>query len=325
MAAQLPSAAVPAAAGVLVYTFVNLFCSLLMIWLTWAHHERLSYVACICYFIALSIVASIVQQFHDYIFWIDVIQAEFEHKMRDPTNPELAIANGSQGMDLVLYYIQYFCYNVEAMFVLFWAAQLSQSVYGLSHQPRLRNILRILNNVGKVIAIVLPLITITCLQSQAVRKNYIAFILLADLVMLSLAIGLCLVLSILVQYVRSRKRFLQWSSQQNESGTATTASEGAYKRNRSKGLYDRWLLARFTVAFIFLGVFEITNTLFQVSSVQNNRQDAVSTKPDFSAQRAIPKILLFMPGVTPGVMMFLVFGTTKVFRTYMYSAVVPRR
>jgi hypothetical protein len=67
------------------------------------------------------------------------------------------------------------------MFVMFWAAQLAQSVYGLSEKSNLKRVLRVLNNVGKGIAIVLPLITILCLRAPAVQANFIVFILIADL------------------------------------------------------------------------------------------------------------------------------------------------
>jgi hypothetical protein len=63
-------------------------------------------VAFISYFIILSIIGSIIQQIHDYVFWQDIISEQFASKMKNPTNPELAIANGSTGMDLALYYIR---------------------------------------------------------------------------------------------------------------------------------------------------------------------------------------------------------------------------
>jgi hypothetical protein len=74
--------------------------------------------------------------------------------------------------------------------------------------------------------------------------------------MLSMAVGVILVLSILFRYVNSRRRFLNWSS-----GTYGTSSAGASTANssmrkpqpsRQRGVYDRWLLVRFTIAFVFL-------------------------------------------------------------------------
>ncbi|GJC83803.1 hypothetical protein ColLi_06641 [Colletotrichum liriopes] len=118
--AQLPTEAAGAAAGVLLYSCISETCSLLMLWLTWSHHEQFTYVACVAYFTLLSTTASIIQQVHDIITWRDMLREQFNNKILNPNNPEQAIANGSVGVDLALYYIQYYCYNVEAMFVMFW-------------------------------------------------------------------------------------------------------------------------------------------------------------------------------------------------------------
>jgi hypothetical protein len=77
--------------------------------------------------------------------------------------------------------IEYYAYNVEAMFVMFWAFQLAQSVYGLSAKPHLRQALRRINSAGKAIAVLLPLITILLLRAPAIQKVFVVFILLADL------------------------------------------------------------------------------------------------------------------------------------------------
>lgn len=63
-------------------------------------------VACISYFVVLSIVASLIQQLHDYSHYRDVVVAQFEHKKLNPSDPELTLANSSIGLDLALFYIR---------------------------------------------------------------------------------------------------------------------------------------------------------------------------------------------------------------------------
>ncbi len=62
-----------------------------------------------------------------------------------------------------------------------------------------------------------------------------------------------------------------------------------------------------------------------MSATRNNTADAHAASPDLSVERARSTILLFMPGVTPGILLFVVFGTTKPFRDHMYATFVPKR
>lgn len=72
-------------------------------------------------------------------------------------------------------------------------------------------------------------------------------------------------------------------------------------------------------------MFEVTNTLFQVQSVVNNKKDAASIEVDLSVERAKSTLYLFLPGNTPGIFVFLVFGTTAGCREAMYNMFVPKR
>lgn len=45
---------------------------------------------------------------------------------------------------------------------------------------------------------------------------------------------------------------------------------------------------------------------------------------DLSAERARSDFIIFMPGVSASLLSFVVFGTTKVFRDYMWHKLVPR-
>lgn len=117
--------------------------------------------------------------------------------------------------------------------------------------------------------------------------------------MISLAVGSGLMIAVTVRYVQSRQKFTQWSPPKFNSATsgseAGTNYSGTHNSSRPinntgrNGMYDRWLMVRFTIAFILLAsvhrhrfsrlsrginilcsVFEVTNTLFQITALQNN-------------------------------------------------------
>ncbi|KAK8093553.1 hypothetical protein PG997_000238 [Apiospora hydei] len=327
---QLPAGAEGVAAFSLIYATVSWTCSALFIMVARVYREGLSYLSILAFFTLFSTTASIIQQAHDITWYRDVMIAQFEHKKDNPDSPENAIANGSIGLDLVLYYLQYYSYSVEAMLVMFWAGELTQTVYGLSAKRRLRPLLRRINTVGKWIAIMFPMVTILLLRLPALQAYFLVFILVADLpLMISLAIGSGTVVAILARYINSRKSITNWTPQQgtgntNQSGTTNTMSSSQGKTPTRQGLYDRWLMVRFTCAFVVLAAFEVTNTLFQVQSVLNTRKDTASVVPDLSVERARSTFYLFIPGNTPGIFVFLVFGTTAGCRKAMYNIFVPQ-
>lgn len=80
--------------------------------------------------------------------------------------------------------------------------------------------------------------------------------------MISLAIGSMTMVAILLRYVKSRKQFSHWtppgnSGATNDSGGTTQSSQTGGTRKskmpKRQGLYDRWLMVRFTIAFVMLG------------------------------------------------------------------------
>ncbi|KAK6083319.1 glycoside hydrolase [Seiridium cupressi] len=334
---QLPAGVEGVAAFALVYSSASWICSALLIWCANLYREAWSYTSLLAYFALISDTASIIQQSFDITYYRDNLAGQFYRKTTLLENPELAIANGSYGLDLVLYYIQYYSYNVESMLVMFWAFELAQSVYGLSAKPHLKQLLRRVNSAGKAIAVFFPMLTILLLRAPAIQKLFVVFILLADLpLMISLAVSSITMVAILIRYIQSRKKISNWTPQgddsavTNETSTETiqtteTGGTGKNKKSqRRQGLYDRWLMVRFTVAFVILAVFEVTNTLFQLQSVSNNKNDATLTAPDFSVERAKTTFFLFLPGVTPGIFLFLVFGTTAGCRTALRGIFFPK-
>ncbi|KAI1636653.1 hypothetical protein F4809DRAFT_373760 [Biscogniauxia mediterranea] len=334
---QLPEGAEGVAAFVMIYSIASWICSCFMIYLTWVHHERLSYVAIISYWSVLATTASIIQQIHDITFYKDILMVQFERKTRLFDDPELAVANGSFGVDLVLYYIQYYTYNVEAMCVMFWAWELAQSVYGLDAKIKWKRRLRIINKAGPYVSMILPLITVSLLQAPPIQKDFVVFLVLADLpLLLSLTTGSVTMIAILARYVNSKKKFSQWTPPHGSSsgGTGVNSSISTRVSNnlgseqksmRRRGIYDRWLMVRFTCAFVLLATFDVTNTLFQITAANNNLKDAGRVEPDFSLSRANTTLFLFLPGNTPGIFVFIIFGTTAGHRKKLAEIFVPRR
>ncbi|KAH7349806.1 hypothetical protein B0T11DRAFT_321634 [Plectosphaerella cucumerina] len=80
-----------------------------------------------------------------------------------------------------------------------------------------------------------------------------------------------------------------------------------------KSIYDRWLMTRFTIAFVILTVFEVTIVLFSMNAESKLAADLIGDAPDLSAERATTDFLLFMSGVTAAQLLFLVFGITLLF------------
>ncbi|KUI64014.1 hypothetical protein VM1G_10799 [Cytospora mali] len=272
---------------------------------------------------------SIIQQSRDITWYVDIETEGFKRKLSLPADdPELAIAGGSFGVDLVLYYLQYYSYNAQAMLVMFWAAELCQLTYQIGERRYIRRMLRKLHMAGKFISWLLPLVTILCLRIPSLRDSFVAFILVADLpLMLSLAIGSGLMIAVLVRYVRTRQKFTQWnppkfnSTTTSEAGTTTTGTQT--NTGGRRGLYDRWLMVRFTIAFVILAIFEVTNTLFQITALNNNIHDAEASEPDLSSARAVQTLFLFMPGTAPGIFLFVVFGTTASSRRKLSNLLIP--
>lgn len=64
--------------------------------------------------------------------------------------------------------------------------------------------------------------------------------------------------------------------------------------------------------------------MFQVTSLTNNIHDAAALAPDLSTGRAVETMFLFMPGTTPGIFLFVVFGTTAASRQKLKDNFLPK-
>lgn len=72
-------------------------------------------------------------------------------------------------------------------------------------------------------------------------------------------------------------------------------------------------------------VFQLVTVTVQLGFANVNAQDRLPAQPDLSLERLHGDLLTFLPGVSASLLTFIVFGTTKTFRDYMKSRLVPRR
>ncbi|KAL8372138.1 hypothetical protein RB595_001775 [Gaeumannomyces hyphopodioides] len=325
MAVQVDQEVLGIAVSVLVYSFVCLSAGLLMIVLVWAQQERTSYVACLSFLTSISTTASIIQQFHTIVDWRDIAMAKFNRVLADPRNPELSISGASGGVDLVLFYIQYYSYNAMAMMTLFWAFELAASVFKWTDLRGKRSSL-----FCKASAFLLPALQMGILRLRATQKIRALYYIVANIIMaISLSSGAILLMLILFKYIRMRMAFMSWHVGYGDASSPTSQSTDPNCSLRAavvprQSIHDNWLMVRFTIAFAALAIFEVLNIHFETVASAANANIAAGT-PDLSVEAARQVFFLFMPGVSASLLVFVVFGTTKTLREYMWAKVVPRR
>ncbi|KAI1501822.1 hypothetical protein F5X99DRAFT_418251 [Biscogniauxia marginata] len=316
MVVQLPAQVLGIAIWVLCYSIISLTCSFLLIWLVWVHHERTSYVALLSYFTFLSTAASIAQQVHTIVWWRDVKIEQYEHAIINLGSPEIAIAGPSVGVDLVLFYIQFYSYNVEAMLVFFWAAALTQSVFQFTDLAKFKSIRHRSNIIAKILAVLVPILFVSLLRLDLVQASLPAFLILANVTMvISLTLGSTLLVVILAKYIYTRRRFLSWNvwcpCSRNSQGAEQWTVCSMNQSDQCGNIYDRWLVVRFTIAFVLLGVFQVATISTEVSQLRNGTKEMLGSEPDLSNSRATIDFVLFMPGVSTGIVVSQLLNSFK--------------
>ncbi|KAI0451526.1 hypothetical protein F5B21DRAFT_380726 [Xylaria acuta] len=324
MVVQLPDDALAAAVGVQIYSYLCLICSSLVVFLVCKHRERDSYVALFSYATLVSTAGSIAQQLHTLVLWEEVKTEQFYYVQDNLGSPELAIAGPSYGLDLVLFYIQYYCYNVEGYLTLFWAFSLAFSIFnpsGLHQYQRVRGKRGLLS---KVVAFLLPAVFISVLQLPAVKNSTPAFITLADFGLASsLSLGSILVVAILAKYIQTRRKLHRWTVRYPLPRDAN--GEDEQDLGSEDSIYDGWLIVRFAIALFFIEGFQILTILSEVTQINNNKKEAQPAEPDISAAHARVDFVEFIPGVSAGLLVFLVFGTTRTCQRTIFDSLIPRR
>ncbi|KAL2196792.1 hypothetical protein P885DRAFT_69276 [Corynascus similis CBS 632.67] len=276
MAAQVPPDALGSAIAVLVYSLICLFSGFFFLWMVWVHDERKSFA--------------------------------------NAGDPELNITGASTGLDLVLFYIQYYSYNVESLLVFFWAVELANSIF----QLRFTKMYRFhASSVAKATAALVPAAQMVLLRFSAVHKSTVGYMALAD------AISSLVLLAILCRYLHSRLTLASWNvgyGRQQPSGQGGTNGTRYGRPMPRRTIYDRWLVLRFSVAFCALSLFQIVVVNFQLRAAGTNNRANVPPEPDLSAGRARGDFTLFAPAPTAVLFVILVFGTTRTFRTMSRKA-----
>ncbi|KAI0129799.1 hypothetical protein BJ170DRAFT_719822 [Xylariales sp. AK1849] len=332
MVGQLPQGSGGVAALGIIFAVLSATCSSLIVWLTWYHNERLSYVALIAYCTLLATIFSFAHEINVVASFHDIQLEQYAARLKNPDSPELRLTSGSTGTDLIIYYLESYCYNVGGLLVLFWAFELAQSVYGLTHKMSLKKLLRRINAAGKVVAVCLPILVVLLLKTTVGQYSQTTYAIITDVPLtLSLGLGSILMLAILGRYIYSRRRLLRFEpvygvssdpESQMQSITSSQSPMVEQARSHCKGIYDRWLMTRFSIAFALLMIYELTYTLYQQISIANFQER--TSDPDFSAATARGIFLFAIPGNLPGIGVFLVFGTTTAFRNHMYITFVKR-
>ncbi|KAI0407933.1 hypothetical protein F4802DRAFT_494153 [Xylaria palmicola] len=328
MVAQLPDGALAAAVGVQIYSHLCLFCSSLMILLVWKHRERDSYIALFSYSTFLSIVASIAQQLHTIILWNDIKTEQFYYVKGNLGHPEIAIAGPSHGPDLVLFYIQYYFYNVEGLLTLFWAIALSFSIFNPSEFCQYRRSRQKRGLLAKGGAFLLPGLIIGLLQVPAVKESTAAFLALGDAILAtSLTLGSVLVVAILAKYIQARRKLHRWTIRYPlcRGSNENTRQEDEQGADSENSIYDGWLIVRFAIALFFIETFQVLTILSEIAQINKNKKESLPAEPDLSASRAQVDFVEFIPGVSAGLLVFLVFGTTRNCRRTLYMLCIPLR
>jgi hypothetical protein len=98
---------------------------------------------------------------------------------------------------------------------------------------------------------------------------------------------------------------------ERDSGMPTKPAPANNMRNIS---YDRWLIARFLICFFLSNVLQICLIIYYMISFDRNTVLAMQAGPDYSLRHTLDDLGITMPGVSSGLLIFVVFGTTAPFR-----------
>ncbi|CAD6444337.1 9c1bf90e-de70-4607-976d-dff0b9741d74 [Sclerotinia trifoliorum] len=327
MGTGIPQEAIGASAAVLSYSFLCLILVTLLICMLWTYGERWTYVTFLAEFSALSTLGSIAQQIHFNRDWLIVKQDDYETALKAVDLPALGLSGVGNEVDLTLFTIQFYSYNVMALMVLFWAVKLFCGSWEIRANFLGSWMRENISLISKIFAVIMPGILVGVGKAPAVLKSPGATFILTNLTMLvSLSIGSILMILILYKYIKTRrllfahdKRNGWWGSSGAATATDTTGTcavngSGITNDNSKasrRSLYDRALITRFTIGFVILLVLEVALIIFSLYSAKNFQKLAKSSSPDFAVSSCIIDIVLFIPGVSTSFLVFLVFGTNK--------------
>ncbi|KAI1079766.1 hypothetical protein F5B20DRAFT_580921 [Whalleya microplaca] len=331
---QLPAGTLGDAVGVLIYTFICLFSSILLIWLQWVSRERLCYVALIAYFSLLCTISSIVQQIYNYVLWDDLMWAQLYYIKANFQNADVVFNNGNFGFMLVMANIRLFCYIMESSYLLGYTIQITFAVYG--YWPARRRAERTFLLASKIVPLLLAGITIGLLQTRPVQSSFLVYMIVANAQsVFSCGISIVLIFVILWKYIDTKRfwrhvgtarKFKGWRFSFGSKDDTDTDSN-VYRENRASTVVfdNNWLVFRLSIAIILISLFILASVATHLPQRDDVARDAQADSPDLGPGRARSNITGYMPGVTPGLAIWIVFGLTKAFRQTMYERLLPKK
>lgn len=347
----IPAAAVGASVGVLIYSLICLILCTLVVGMLFKHGEKWTYITLLATFSALSTFVSMIQQIHYSMHWRTNKEAQYQMALYSENIKGLIFLGAAGYTQAILATTDFYCYHVMSLAVLCWAVNLFCGAWDISGNFLGKHIDK-LRPASLIFAILWPALIMGICSIPAITHIAILFYILSLITLyVSLSTGVILLILILYKYMKIRRlvmgkssarRVELWSSsggdshnQIMESGTEDlwtssggdaavhtqimefgTGQSGATSDKRQP-LYDRGLLTRFTIGFTILagfGVLLISNYKYQV--LRHNKLLA-NKGPDLEVRSTISDILLFIPGVTPSLVVYLVFGTTKPCKQYI--------
>ncbi|RKF79329.1 putative glycoside hydrolase [Golovinomyces cichoracearum] len=329
MTTNLPIEALGVSVCVFIYSVGCLILSTLLVCLLIAYGERSKYVTLVSTFTALSTFASIVQQVHFVANWSIIRKAHFEEAMQKLLRHGVAFGGAGETWDVVLFNIQFYCYNVMTLNILFWAISLFNSSWACTF-TQLGGRHHNLALSSKFFSILWPGFVISILQFEALHQMPTLHIIATyATIFVSLTFGSILLVLILFKYIKTRRLVAEcymdddwWGPSENELLTDRDSKIENYGKvssklwSRKRSIYDRALITRFTIGFVIMAVFEVVIVFLTLHRIKSNAIMVKSGEPDLSVSNAIVESLLFLPGVSASLMAFLVFGTTKPWSNY---------
>ncbi|KAI2623732.1 hypothetical protein GGS21DRAFT_330254 [Xylaria nigripes] len=312
---QLPEGTLGDAAGVLSFTFICLLTNILLIWLYWAINDHWSYVTLIGYFALLCTVSSIVQQIYNYTYWNDLLWAQLHYIKANYHNADVIFFNGNFGFMRALATVRLFCYLVESTYLLAYCvrATIITSNFWIGR----RNRERMFAVAGRTIPPILAAFTISLLQTSAVQSSFTVYLIVANIQsVLSCAISILLLSIVIYRYVQSK---LVWKRL-----IGANKSASLWRRVRDSVSSDNWVVVRLSIAVILISAFIVASIVTYLPQRDDIARDAKASAPDLSPDRARSNIIGYIPGISPGLAIFVVFGFTRDFRQIMYNTFIPR-
>ncbi|GAB7339506.1 hypothetical protein MBLNU457_6124t2 [Dothideomycetes sp. NU457] len=273
----------------------------------------------------LSTLNALLQQAYYIARWQEVMIDTYESSMLAYQWPQLSLGPLSSGFEAVLYWLLFYIYNVQGLLFLFWALSLTFTVW--HWQLPVKNhdrIAAILDPLSKAVAFVAPAVQTAIRYSLRYRMSVEATFLVANLLfILSLTLGATCMFCIIINYLRLRRKSDQHCATSLEgpidsltSHAVDPANEQPHRRQRSKLRVhvDSLLLLRFTIACVILLAFEAYLLVYSRRRYERVKTIATMSGPDLSVHTSIASVLNYVPGVSSGLLVFFLFGTSEAHR-----------